>query len=44
MFDLMAAWFVVGMFVAGCWIVVGAFLPLTPKAQASGRKRVGDPE
>ena len=27
MFDAVAAWFVVGMFVAGLWLVVGSLLP-----------------
>ena len=30
MFDLVAVWFVIGMFVAGCWIVVGSLLPRPP--------------
>jgi len=40
MFDLVAVWFVIGMFVAGCWIIVGAWLPVAPRAELRGRKRV----
>ena len=49
MFDAIAGWFVMGMFVAGVWIVVGALLPASaarPAIDGDGirtRRRAGRP-
>lgn len=41
MFDVIAGWFAVGMFVAGCWIVLGSFLPVSQGPARGGRDRGG---